>query len=705
MLKNLKFKPFLISFFVFVIFLSFLVLKIGEKLDSRDFIDTNTLPERTIEKSEALKVKYSSQLKKFSNFEEFSTFIEDNRENYRNDYAYNKEMDTAAPQSSEAGSDSLDFSTTNIQVQGVDEADIVKTDGDYIYYVANNVLYIIKSYPAEETEVLSRIEFKEQVSEIYLKEDTLVVFSTIWDSPVFDEPTKMMAVDSMIWRGNSKLSVQFFNVLDRSNPEKIEEMTIDGYYTDSRLIGGYLYLVVNNYSQYNLPIVRYGNKEINFDCQGGVSCGQADIYYADSHYDGFSLSTVVSLNIDKLENGPKANFYLLPGSQNIYVSKSNIYLTHGKYLNEYEIETDILLDMVYPRLLSSYRELIDEILATSDKVLSLGEKRAKVRNVLNMYTNLLSPAEQNELEASLVEKIKNEHPNLSDEIEKTVIHKLSIFEDRIEPLAVAEVSGSVLNQFSMDEYDGLFRIATTRNRVWSRFVDSGEEESSNNLYVLDANMVTIGELKGLASGERIYSARFMGDKAYLVTFKQVDPLFAIDLKDPYNPRVLGELKVPGFSNYLHPYDNNTLIGLGRDVIEDGDRILNGGIKLSLFDVSSDVPVELNSYIIGDSSSYSIALYDHKAFMFSKDKNILVIPAVLNDQSFNGLLIFKVVDNKFVLSARISHRRMDSSEEYFYYNNSVNRGLYIEDYLYSLSSSMLKINSLEDFEEFKSIDLE
>jgi inhibitor of cysteine peptidase len=710
MLKNLKFKPFLISFFVFIIFMSFLVLKISERFNSREFIDSNTLPEETVSKSETIKVDYSSQLKEFSDFNDFTEFVENNKDSYVDEYRYGDykqtEMDSseiAAP----AGDDSssLDFSTTNVQVQGVDEADIVKTDGEYIYYVANNSVYIVNSYPAEDLEVLSKIEFdNNQVSEIYVKDDTLMVFSTLWDRSTLDESTESTVERSMIWRGSSKISLQIFDISDRLKPLQKEEMTLDGYYSDSRLINNYLYLIVNNYNQYNLPSIRYADKELNFNCQNGIACDEPNIYYADDYYDSFSMSSVISLNIEELEDGPEANFFLLPSSQNIYASKNNVYLTYVKYLSEYEVETEALLDIVYPKLLSSYKDLIDEILDTSDKVLSLSEKRYKVRNVLNMYTNLLNSAEKEELQKELEEKVKEMHPNIEDEMEKTVIHKLSIFEDRVEPLAVSEVSGSVLNQFSMDEYDGLFRIATTRNSSWSRFIDRENDESSNNLYVLNGDMEVISELKGLAQGERIYSARFMGDKAYLVTFKQVDPLFSIDLRDPYNPVVLGELKVPGFSNYLHPYDSETLIGLGREVINDEDRILNGGIKLSLFDVSSNTPVELDSYIVGDSSSYSIALHDHKAFMFSKDKNILIIPAVLREESFNGLLVFKIVDDEFVLSARISHEEIDEGNNSFYYNNSVNRGLYIEDYLYSLSSSMIKVNEIEDMEEFNSIEL-
>ncbi|MDI6884716.1 MAG: beta-propeller domain-containing protein, partial [Hadesarchaea archaeon] len=160
------------------------------------------------------------------------------------------------------------------------------------------------------------------------------------------------------------------------------------------------------------------------------------------------------------------------------------------------------------------------------------------------------------------------------ETETTIIHKISIANGTIEYKSQGEVPGQVLNQFSMDEYQGYFRIATTTG--WM---------GQNNVYVLDGNLDIVGRLEGLAPGESIYSARFIGSRAYLVTFKKVDPLFVIDLEDPKNPRALGELKIPGYSDYLHPYDETHLIGVGKDTVDMGSFAWYQGIKIALFDVS------------------------------------------------------------------------------------------------------------------------
>ncbi len=178
--------------------------------------------------------------------------------------------------------------------------------------------------------------------------------------------------------------------------------------------------------------------------------------------------------------------------------------------------------------------------------------------------------------------------------------------------AQGSVPGSVLNQYSMDEYSGNFRIATN----WY-----GETQISN-VYILNPELSVTGKLEGLAPNENLHSVRFMGNKCYLVTFQKTDPLFVIDLSQPNNPTVLGELKIPGYSDYLHPYDESHLIGVGKEAVEaqEGDFAWYQGLKIALFDVG-DVsnPKQLSNYVIGDRGTDSAALVDPKAFLFDKSK--------------------------------------------------------------------------------------
>jgi uncharacterized secreted protein with C-terminal beta-propeller domain len=242
---------------------------------------------------------------------------------------------------------------------------------------------------------------------------------------------------------------------------------------------------------------------------------------------------------------------------------------------------------------------------------------------------------------------------------------------------------------------------------------------------MDLNIV--GSLEGLAPGETIYSARFMGERGYLVTFKQVDPLFVIDLSDPHHPEELGYLKVTGYSDYLHPYDENHLIGIGKETTEEGEFAWYQGVKISLFDVS-DVsnPREIDKEIIGHRGTDSPVLWDHKAFLFDQSRNLMVIPILVAeiDESdyaegvpawaygepvWQGAYVFYVsLDTGIGLDGRITHieNLADLEEGYYYYYSpfSVERSLYIDDILYTISGAKIKMNSLEDLDYINEVEL-
>ena len=303
----------------------------------------------------------------------------------------------------------------------------------------------------------------------------------------------------------------------------------------------------------------------------------------------------------------------------------------------------------------------------------------------------------------------------------TIIHKFSLSNGRIDYKGNSKVPGRILNQFSMDEHDGYFRIATTEGHLSQ---SRAETTSTNNLYVLNKKLEIVGELEDLAPGESIYSVRFMGKRAYVVTFKKVDPLFVIDLSKPTKPSVLGKLKIPGYSDYLHPYDENHIIGVGKDTVEaeEGDFAWYQGIKMALFDVSDvENPKELHKVIIGDRGTDSPALSDHKAFLFDREKNLLALPvtvAEVKDKSvpnqygeylFQGAHIYDLtLENGFVLRGRVTHYDNDEafrkSGYYFAGDASIQRLLFIEDVLYSLSNKRLQLNSLEDLETLRVMKL-
>jgi uncharacterized secreted protein with C-terminal beta-propeller domain len=276
----------------------------------------------------------------------------------------------------------------------------------------------------------------------------------------------------------------------------------------------------------------------------------------------------------------------------------------------------------------------------------------------------------------------------------TSIHRISIEKGEICYKAKGEVPGWVMNRFSMDESGDHFRIATTKG--WS---------TSHGVYVLDMDMNIVGSIEGIAPGERMYSARFMGCRAYLVTFRRTDPFWVINLTDPANPGILGELIIPGWSDYLHPYDENHVIGVGKDSTPTGRA---QGVKLSLYDVTDVTnPMELSKYVIGDSATSTIAANNPHAFLFDREKALLVIPVRLN-YTFNAAYVFHISpENGIMLRDTISHPKETDGMSYYwnrYYDSDIQRSFYIDETLYTLSNNYLKMNLLDDLSEIKVLEL-
>ena len=352
-----------------------------------------------------------------------------------------------------------------------------------------------------------------------------------------------------------------------------------------------------------------------------------------------------------------------------------------------------------------------------------------------MYTSIIAINTQNDDQEPTIETIllgasSNLYVSLNNvyltfpvwgrdlgDLAKTSIHRIHIEGDEIEYVASGEVPGMVLNQFSMDEYDGYFRVATTTR----------ERTSRNNVYILSMALNITGSLEGLAPGETIYSARFMGERGYVVTFKQVDPLFVIDLSDPRHPKELGYLKVTGYSDYLHPYDEHHLIGIGKETTEEGEFAWYQGVKISLFDVSDvNKPEEIDKEIIGHRGTESPVLWDHKAFLFDRSRNLMVIPVSVAEIDkteypegvpswawgrtvWQGAYVFNVTaEAGLTLKGRITHLEglTDPEEDYYYdwYPFSVKRSLYIGDVLYTISDARIKMNSLENLDYINEVEL-
>jgi uncharacterized secreted protein with C-terminal beta-propeller domain len=330
------------------------------------------------------------------------------------------------------------------------------------------------------------------------------------------------------------------------------------------------------------------------------------VHYFDRKEDNYVFNTITSISL-KTKDVVDSKSFMLGYSTNLMVSENNIYLSYENqnwyyrrcysYYCDEENDKERFYDVILPLLEGELKSDVQNIIQSeSDE-----DKRWK--QIAEVFGDFFKRAENDvDMQKKYDEMMVNIEDSLDEydfkkemENKKTFIHRIAIDNGLIEHKAKGEVYGSLLNQFSLDEDDGFLRVATTLS-MWS-----GKRIQFSNVYVLNEDLKVVGEVKNIAPDERIYSTRFLGDKLYMVTFKQIDPFFVIDLKDPKNPEILGELKIPGFSTYLHPYDENTIIGIGKQTKEnEWGGVDESALKISLFDVSDfSNPKEIDTYEIGE----------------------------------------------------------------------------------------------------------
>lgn len=592
----------------------------------------------------AEQTKISQELPKVENFKNLYAMLKTRTTNrYTIDDMLSVDSTTNANSKNETATNEVanDYSKTNTQVQGVDEADIVKTDGTHIYYLANEKLTIINTENASQMKEMSTIEFDETFTpeELFFNNDKIIVIGTRFE---YDEREKRIGIDDDYLYPNymdkTYTSAQIYNVKDKINPTLERTVEVEGDYLTARMIGSNVYIASNKYMYYAYICNTYKSTELNEDdfkphyldtaTSNETKSINFDCIYYIPEFEDTNYLNIVAFNIT---NNQEANVesYLGAGEE-IYASKENLYVTKTKYDYERKNKTSIT----------------------------------------------------------------------------TEIYKFNLNNANCTFAKAGDVPGSVLNQFSMDECNGYFRIATTDSTSWN------SESNTNNLYVLNENLETIGKIEGLAKGERIYSVRFMGNRAYMVTFVETDPLFVIDLSNPTTPTVLGELKIPGYSKYLHPYDETHLIGIGEDTevvnYGYGDRVVTNGMKMAMFDVTDpNNPKELYNVKIGEKGTYSELLYNHKALLFSKEKNIIAFPISITENdykvTFQGAIVYGVsLEKGFELKTKISNSATDYDR--YYSRNRVERIIYIKDTLFTLSNGLIKAVDLNTFETKGSIEL-
>jgi inhibitor of cysteine peptidase len=612
-----------------------------------------------------------SGMKTFASVDELRTYLSSAAVNNLPQEYWSSDLKGLAPMPAHVTyTITADHSTTNIQVAGIDEADTVKTDGQYIYTISStqptglyynygypsqtsNNVYIISADP-QNPQVLSKIVLDNESSPqgLFLSPDStrLIVLESKYQSYLASRSNE---ITIMPYYSSQFTSIYVYDISNKANPILARNLTVSGNYFNSRMIGNYLYAVTSQSAYvYNdvvpVPAVYSGDK--------AYAASPTSIYYADMNQSSsYSFTSFYGLDVADNQQQPTNMTVLMSGASTMYVSQDNIYVAYPNWVNGTS-ETDI------------YRVKINGLQLTLE--------------------------------------------------------------------AQGNVPGYTINQYALDEYNGNLRIATNLWQYTAKSVVFGEQQSTqiNNVYVLDQNLAIVGKLEGLAEGENLHSVRFMGNRGYLVTFKQTDPLFVIDLGQPQNPSLLGELVIPGYSDYLHPYDETHLIGVGKEAVDSGqnDFAYYQGVKLALFDVSDvNHPVQVANYVIGDRGTDSAVLNDPKAFLFDKTKDLLVIPvnlALVSDTDrqqqgnsaygqmiWQGAYIFSVSANgNFTLRGTVTHLNaselnnqghlINTTDYYSTQNKWITRSLYIGNTLYTVSNAEVKLNSLTDLSPIASINL-
>ena len=646
------------------------------------------------------------ELRNFASYSELTDFL---RSNFEQSSRYNWNLDAPMAKSFEfsmdavhlaadsSGGQVVDYSQTNVQVAGVDEPDIVKTDGTYLYIVSGNKVIIVKAYPAEEAVIECEITFNDStnIHNIFISGSRLVVFATTYEYPIYKNILPVDEIPSPRWYSSPDTYVKIFDLENMENPELIRDIVVGGSFSGARMIGDYVYVITTQYS-YNTLLTDDQVIVPRIMVDGEIrDVSISDIFYVDIPEKSNTFTNILSVHVHDDEQEINEKTFLLGNGQTLYVSRDNIFVTYSTQYYDYEILEEIIDEVLMPVLPES---ITSELELVNTLHLEDYQKKTVTEWILQNYAKNMNEEQKQKIAKEIIHRT-----------ERTIIHRISISDGEITYEAQGDVPGFVNNQFSLSEHDGYLRVSTT-TQGWMIRSYIGNVESQNNVYVLDMDLDIVGSVEDLASGEQIYATRFIGDKCYLVTFKQIDPFFVIDLSDPTNPEVLGELKIPGFSTYLHPYDETHIIGIGRD---------GGKVKISLFDVSDmSNPVELSKYEIENDETgwgwtQSSALYEHKAFLFDKEKNLLVMP--VGDYSKQSAYVFDIsIDGGIKLKGTVTHNHEDQSEQeddetiYYYnydYGNSIKRTLYIEDVIYTISDNMVKMNDLQTLSEINSVSLD
>jgi uncharacterized secreted protein with C-terminal beta-propeller domain len=569
---------------------------------------------------------------------------------------------TAAPDVNGKGAEPERVSETNVQVVGIDEPDIVKTDGKEIYFSHEYQYWWGGPIILEERILPPDRQSKTNIIKAFPVSDLAL------DGEI-DKSGNLLLLQNnlMIFSGDKIYS---YNVSNPKSPVKKWEISLESqnYLVGARLYKDKLYLITRN--QINeahpcpiKPLIADG-VALSIEC--------SDIYHPvlPVPSDATFVAMIVNTNSGKVEN--KTSFLGSSASSIVYMSENAIYVTYTYYESMVKFFSNFLTEKAKDIFPAWFVEKMEKL---NSYDISQSAKLTEFQVLYEKYINSLDSDDRLRIENEITNRMSDYYKDHKRDLEKTGIVKITLADFEIK--AHGNVSGSPLNQFSLDEYKENLRIATTvGDRWWGLPFGVSGAESVSDVYVLNENLEIQGKVQDLGKTERIYSVRFIEDKGYVVTFKQTDPFYVLDLSNPKKPELKGELKIPGYSGYLHPITKDKILGIGQESWQ---------IKISLFDVSSaSNPKEQDKYILDE--SWSDILNNHHAFLLDKKHEIFFLPGS------KGGYIFSYKNNELSLVKTVSE-------------TSVRRAIYINDYLYIIGDNNIVVLNELNWERVKELELE
>lgn len=678
-------------------------------------------------------IKNTGEFKKFITEQEFKDYLAASSSlNIDNDISFNRQlkfneahptapMSDAKNSANGMGGDSLPdrISGTNVQVIGIDEPDIVKTNGKEIYFSGTQNFYpmmrgvedidgikgnsekmiapypypapqaktsIIKAFPPANLAIDGKID---KQGDLLLNNNTLIVFPSqkYYYNPV-DKNDRQEIAAYDISKTNLKSSVKKWTI-------KLNENTS---IVTSRLKDEKIYLITRNNINLSQPCPIRPLSTNNFSNLKeiiDISIPCAEIYHpiAPTSIDSTFVVSLINPATGKIEKN--VSFVGSSGATVIYVSENAIYAAYP--YNESIIKFFSGFIRENKSFFPAY--LVDKINKLNTYDISENAKITELTALMEKYQNSLNSDDRLKLENEMQNRMSDYYKAHSRELEKTGIVKINT--DNLTITAAGAVPGHLLNNFSMDEYQGNLRVASTIGSRWGVFNGIGRGESVSDVTILDKNLDFLGSVKDLGKTEQIYSARFIGDKGYVVTFRQTDPFYILDLANPKNPQMTGELKIPGYSSYLHPLDATHILGIGQE---------GSQVKISLFDVSDkNNPIELDKYLLDE--YWTEVSNNYHAFLLDTEHKIFFLPGSKGGYVFSYTTGF---DNTWLCQNRNSDEETDTNfidkcKNYIdlvkaVSQNSVKRAIYLNDYLYIIGDDKITVLNELDWEKVNELDL-